>query len=136
MKKLLVGLLTALVLAGCSAGQETTDKNKQNITPVAQEQQVEQHVQVTITKENGKEELSNKNIEFKEGQSLIEVMEKNFDLETAYEGTFITGINGVIADESQQYAWMYSINSEEATVGANDYVLKNGDVIQFDLHKW
>jgi Domain of unknown function (DUF4430) len=136
MKKMIIGVLTVLTLAGCGITTTNEGQSKQQVSPPSQEEKVEQNVEIVVTKENGKEKITSSTIEFEEGQSLMDAMKKNFDLETAYEGTFITGINGEIADESKQYAWVYSINGEEAMVGASEYILKDGDVIQFDLHKW
>jgi len=61
---------------------------------------------------------------------LKEVAEKEgIPIETQqYDfGTLITSINGFKSDEHA--FWIYEVNGKPATVGANTYILKNGDII-------
>lgn len=46
-------------------------------------------------------------------------------------GVFITGINGVANDPSRGRYWTYAVNGQSATVGADQYQLKDGDMLQW-----
>ncbi|WP_169864903.1 DUF4430 domain-containing protein [Sutcliffiella halmapala] len=135
MKKYLLTLLTifTLALAGCAIGQENTENN-QNAGETQEEQQQEQaEVTVKLTKD-GEEVISEETVEFEEGESIMEVMERNFDL--TLDGDFIVGIDGVESDTENSYFWTYTVNEEEVMVGAKEYILEADDVVQFNYAKW
>lgn len=74
-----------------------------------------------------------KNIEAKNGLSLMEVMKENYQIQTQYNGTFIIGIDDTIGDDSNFIA--FYINGEMAMVGACDYIPVNKDSIEFKLEE-
>jgi uncharacterized cupredoxin-like copper-binding protein len=129
IKKILLCLMMVMVYTGCS------NQEVEQTKPVEQVEKQEV-ITVTVSKNNGEEVITEKEVEVKEGQTVMEVMQESFELETAYEGTFIVGIDGLIADEAKKESWFYSVNGEEAMVGAAEYKLKPGDKVEFDLHNW
>lgn len=66
----------------------------------------------------------------------MDVMKANYQVTTAYNDSFIIGINGIEGSEKDKTSWFYSVNGVEATVGANEYKLQPGDLVQFDFRKW
>ncbi|SDD46542.1 protein of unknown function [Terribacillus halophilus] len=116
-------LLAAGILAGCGTTEEPKQKNQQA------EQKTEQQVTVTLT-EDGKE-ISSKVVSFEEGDSLMDVMKENFDVED--DGGMITSINGHSQDKGKNKYWLYTVNGEMAEVGAADLELSEGDDIAFNL---
>lgn len=78
-----------------------------------------------------------------DGESAFSFLERtakeNSDFTFEYEefslGMFITTINGVKADSNSEF-WSFKINGNDASVGVSDYILKNGDVISFELTKF
>lgn len=101
----------------------------------------EASIDIIISKDFGSEELDNKTIRISEGSSVMEVMEKNFDIETAYGGGFINAINGFRsgftgAKDRKKVDWFYYVNGVLAEVGASEYYLKSDDVIIWDYHDW
>lgn len=125
---LLAMVLSVGVLVGCGSqeGEETS---------ATQEEQVEE-VTVQVQIENSKEEETIADDEWtvKEGTTLMEVMEDNYEVEQS-EG-FINSIEGVAGNQEEKMAWMYTINGEEAMVGANEYELEDGDEIAFNYQSW
>ncbi|MCT8138836.1 DUF4430 domain-containing protein [Anaerobacillus sp. CMMVII] len=123
MRKLLflVTIFFALLTVGCSneVKQEssTSAANAQIILVVDEESEVFE-------------------VEFVEGLSLMEIMKENFDVETAFEDSFIIGINGLLADDSAKMGWMYTINGEFAMKGANEYTPEDGDTVEFKYESW
>ncbi|WP_181349977.1 DUF4430 domain-containing protein [Thalassobacillus sp. CUG 92003] len=122
-------MLMGSVLTGCqSDGGESQEANTEK------EQQEEVNVTVNITQNNGEETVAEEELTVEEGAVLMDVMKNNFDIKE--EDGFITSIEGVSAEEGEQKAWMYTINGEEASTGANEYEVKDDDNIEFDFAAW
>lgn len=134
MKKGLSYLLAIILAIGVLAGCGTTETPETNgSTPETQEVN-EDVIKVTISKDEGEEILSEKEIAIEEGAILMDVLKENFDIEE--DGGFITSIDGVAPEEGEQVAWMYFVNDEMAMVGAAEYELSPGDEVTFDLQAW
>jgi hypothetical protein len=79
------------------------------------------------------------NIKIKEGATVYEVMEQvektkenNFSFKSKEYpglGIFVDEINGI--EGSPGKYWIYYVNDKEASVGVRDYVLKEGDIINW-----
>lgn len=126
MKKALLlaaALMSVSIFAGC---QNTTNQNTEQ---TSSEQAAKQSAQITI-KADGKE-TANQTVDFKEGDSLYEVMEQNFTIKA--DDGFITEIDGQKQDQKASKYWTFTINGEMATKGAKDIQLKNGDKVNFEL---
>ncbi|WP_226579454.1 DUF4430 domain-containing protein [Halobacillus litoralis] len=123
---LLAAVITAGVLAGCGAQEEMSNTSQEEVKEVT--------VQVELSKKNGEEVLADEQFTVEEGTTLMELMEENFEVEQT-DG-FINSIEGVAGNQEEKMAWMYTVNGEEATVGANEYEVKEGDDILFDYHSW
>ncbi|MGD6831476.1 DUF4430 domain-containing protein [Sutcliffiella halmapala] len=136
MKKFLLTLIAALTLAltGCATAENNTNTNTSTDAP-KEEQQEKLESTIKLTKD-GEEVISEKTVEFEEGESLMEVMERNFELTLDDTKEFIVGIDGVESDTANSYFWTYMVNEEEIMVGAKEYVLKAEDVVHFDYAKW
>ncbi|KHE71393.1 DUF4430 domain-containing protein [Halobacillus sp. BBL2006] len=128
---LVVFLLVAGVLSGC--GTQQADQ-KEEASASQQEDKQEVTVQVEVSKSNGEEMLADKEVSVPEGTTLMEVMKENFEVKES-EG-FINSIEGIEGNQEEKMAWMFTINGEEAMVGANEYEVEQGDEIVFDYHSW
>ncbi|UFT97663.1 DUF4430 domain-containing protein [Radiobacillus kanasensis] len=131
-KSLLALLFAALVLVGC--GQDSTDNAENNQEDKENTEQMEKQevVTVVISKDNGAEVVTEKEIPIEEGTTVLGVMKENFEIEES-DG-FITSIEGVSQDDKNGKYWMYTVNEEMAKVGAAEYKLEPGDQVTFDLH--
>lgn len=74
-------------------------------------------------------------IELKSEIDLMTYMVQHFDVIGADEG-FITSINDVEQDESEGLYWLYYINEEMPSVGAGDYIVEDGDLIEWKLESF
>lgn len=129
----LASVFLSISLAGCgstNATQPTTEEKQSS------EEQKQEKVVITISKQNGEEVITEKEVAVKDGQTVMDVMKEHFDLETGSGGGFITTIDGVKANAEEKMAWFYSVNGKEAEVGAKEYELKPGDTVTFDMHTW
>jgi len=132
---LFVVIFSFSLVACQGTSQENSEPSNENNGTETADNAIEA-VTVTISKNNGEETLETKEVEIEEGQTVMDVMNEYFELETAFDNTFITGINGTVADEAKKESWFYSVNGEEAMVGATEYKLNPGDKVEFDLHQW
>jgi ABC-type enterochelin transport system substrate-binding protein len=132
MKKLVLVLSTMMLLmAGCG----TTETKKSSEQPKTEENK-NQQVTVQITKDNGKEKVTEKKVDIAEETTVMDVMKNNFDVETQFDDSFISSIEGVAGNEQDKTSWFFSVNGEEAMKGAKDITLKPGDTVEFDFHKY
>ena len=126
IKLLFAMILTVGVLFGC----DSTNVEPNNSAT----EQAEVQVEIIISVENGEDIIATEELAIESGKSLMEVMEENFDV-VNNEG-FISAINGIEPEDGEPYAWFCTINGEHAMSGAEDYVIEDGDVIEFDFHSW
>jgi hypothetical protein len=61
-------------------------------------------------------------------QEIVEYQESQF-------GRFITGVQGMMADDEQQYWWSIEVDGEQATVGMDELVLEEGKTYSLTLRK-
>lgn len=138
MKQMLRVLIASLFMLGAlvaCGGEEKPSTSSENNNETKQEEKQEV-VQVTVSQNNGDKVIAEKEVEIKEGTSVMEVMKNNFDIKAASGGGFITSIEGVKAEQSEKMAWFYTINGKEAEVGAKEYELEPGDEVVWDMHSW
>ncbi|MCP3025819.1 DUF4430 domain-containing protein [Halobacillus sp. A5] len=126
IKALLFTLIAAVFLAGCQ-GEGDNDEGSSGKADQSEEVTIE----IEISEDEGEEVVSTEEHTVEEGALLMDVMEGHYDVEED-EG-FINSIEGISAEEGEEKAWMYTINGEEASVGANEYELEEGDEINFDF---
>ena len=74
-------------------------------------------------------------VNFSEGDTLIRVFEdavKENKLQYENNDSYISGISNIYAgDFGELSGWLYYVNGEIPDVGANDYILDDGDEIAF-----
>ena len=87
----------------------------------------------------GSEVLYDEQITVHEGEALIDVMKANVTenggvvYTNGDYGAYICSICGASEDPANSEYWVYTVNGEQAAVGASDYYPEDGDVIVFDL---
>ncbi|MFH0773599.1 MAG: DUF4430 domain-containing protein [bacterium] len=52
------------------------------------------------------------------------------------ENTFITAIDGRVADSKKREFWAFYVNGKQATVGAGSYRIKNNDTIEWKIETY
>ncbi|GAA0599639.1 DUF4430 domain-containing protein [Virgibacillus siamensis] len=141
MQKFFLRFITLLMVIGllvsCGTSEDqSTEQNNQNAESTESNdasEQNEETVTITLSKNKGEKQLDKKEIEIEEGSTLMSVMEDNFKVETSHNGGFITSIEGISQDKGKT-AWLFTVNGEQAKVGAKELELSPGDQITFDLH--
>src|SRR5690625_130773 len=106
-------LTSLLIVTGCAENNpESTQPDSTESSEVN-----ETKIEIVISKDEGAEELSSKEIVIEEDDILMDVLKDNFDVEE--DNGFITAIDGVEQDVDAQIGWIYFVNDETAMVGAN-----------------
>lgn len=135
--KLFAFLTVFTVLTACSDdGVKQSSQPEKQADQVKTEEKEELFTDITISVDEGKEIVSEKKIVIEQGDILMDVLKDNFSIETSPDGSFITSIEGIEANDKEKKAWMYFVNDEMATVGAKEYKLNSDDKVVFDLQSW
>lgn len=126
-------MVACLGLVGCASNNDESEAS--DSSPAAEVQEETMAVTVSVA---GDED---KNVEAAEETVIIPVGSTAMDAlsatmytivsEEGQYGPFITSINGV--DQTDSSAWTYTVNGEQPTVGAGEYVLNDGDVMEWTL---
>lgn len=126
-------LLSLLLFSGCDSKQAGSTDTSQSTEKVAASSE-ESAAKTSITLLDGEKELSKKDLSFKDGDSLFDVLKENYSIEDD-EG-MITAIDGHAQDAKNNKYWVFTINDEQVNVEAKDAKLKNGDRVVFKLEQF
>ena len=122
-------LTISLGLSGCSLTSNTQPETTTTVSAPAD------ILQQTDEKENvGRPaEAEYSYVASVSGQTALDLLKQNAEVQSKeFEfGTFIEGINGVLGDEKQY--WAFYVNREFATEAADKTVLSEGDIATFRL---
>ncbi|SEK43073.1 protein of unknown function [Carnobacterium iners] len=133
--KMKLGLLlaTLLTLTACGDSTQTALNESSALVPSEVKVAMTESISASIVlQEEGKVLTAiSKDVKTQEGQNLLEIMEENYNL-TAKDG-FIFAIEGYEQNQKEGKYWLYTINGQEATVGAADYIVEDQDVIVWNL---
>jgi len=101
----------------------------------------EENVSILVSKDFGNKNIKDKKIKISEDTNVMELMEENFEVETAYGGGFINAIGGLKSGFTDKKSknkldWFYYVNGILADIGARDYYVQSDDMIIWDYHDW
>ncbi|MEM3608328.1 MAG: DUF4430 domain-containing protein [Candidatus Bathyarchaeia archaeon] len=96
------------------------------------------HVRLIVSRDFGSTVILDETLTLEEDTTALEALRIASEVETTYGGGFVTSIDGFKRGERDgvQVDWLYYINGLLASVGAADYILRDGDVERWDLHPW
>ena len=118
MRRLLLALLAALLLAAC--GEERG--------------QGEGNASLWITRDRGEEVVLTESVPA--GLTAMQALQRAADVETRFGGRFVQSINGIEGSLSGRRDWFYFVNGYEADRSATEYTLHDGDVLWWDFRSW
>jgi len=127
-----LALITAFLLAVaalCACSAPSSEKEAGVIT-----------VRVVTTQNFGQELMFDETLEVLPGTSAMAALIKVAEVETAYGGGFVNAINGVrsgsTGSQSMKMDWFFYVNGIQASIGALDYELYDGDIQHWDFRDW
>jgi major membrane immunogen (membrane-anchored lipoprotein) len=126
-------LATVLTLTACGDTSQTALNESSALVPNEVEVAMTETISTSIVLQEEGKVLSaiSKDVKSEEGQNLLEVMKENYDV-TVQDG-LISAIESYEQNNKEGKYWMYTINGEEATIRAGDYILEDQDVIVWNL---
>lgn len=94
--------------------------------------------ELRVTRDRGAELLDTGRPPIREADSVIDLLDRETEIETRYGGGFVQSIDGLAGGSSggQAADWFYYANGIEAGVGAAELDPRDGDSIWWDYHEW
>ncbi|GFK22460.1 DUF4430 domain-containing protein [Tetragenococcus halophilus] len=130
-KKFVAGIafFSALFIVGCSNEQDAADTSE----ATSQTSQAQEEITATVEIEDEDQIVDEKEIETTTDETLMEVMQDNFDIEE--DSGMITTIEDIEQDEDENMYWTYTINDEMINTGADETTLEDNDQVVFTYDK-
>lgn len=131
--KLILLASSALLVTACGSSSQEADSKP---TTSTESSVVETTVSVSFSFEEDEKELADlaKETDVQEGQSVLEALKDNY--EVVEEGGLVSSIEGHEQVEKESKYWLYTVNDEQPTVGASDYILEEGDEVKWSLNAY
>jgi Domain of unknown function (DUF4430) len=94
--------------------------------------------ELRVTRDFGHERLGATRLDrVREDQTVMRLLRSRFRVDTRYGGRFVQAVDGLRGQgASGSVDWFYFVNGVEADVGAAEYELSPGDVVQWDRRRW
>jgi len=129
-----IGVLVSL-LAGCSPGISPPQGVN---SPLPADQSPS--ARVVVTRDFGKQLMLSELVAVEENTPAMDALMEVAEVETAYGGGFVNGINGLCSGYSGSHTskedWFFYVNGISSNVGALDYTLYPGDTEHWDFRNW
>ena len=96
-------------------------------------------VSLTVTRDYGAERVGPLLREsVSEADTVMRVLDRSFEIETAYGGRFVQSIEGLEGkrEGGRPYDWFFYVNGLWSPFGAAEYPLRGGDAIWWDYRDW
>lgn len=131
--KLILLASSALLVTACGSSSQEADSKPATST---ESRVVETTVSVSFSFEEDEKELADlaKETDVQEGQSVLEALKDNY--EVVEDGGLVSSIEGHEQVEKESKYWLYTVNDEQPTVGASDYILEEGDEVKWSLNAY
>ncbi|MDD2620162.1 MAG: DUF4430 domain-containing protein [Syntrophomonadaceae bacterium] len=136
MKKTLICfsivLLAILLMTGCSGSLQSGNEDpKSSVDRSA--------LHLMVTRDFGEQIIFGQRVEYEENASLLDILQAHAQVETAYGGSFINGINGLKSSSKSsgnRQDWFFYVNGIACDVGVLDYDPQNAGSVWWDYHPW
>lgn len=95
-------------------------------------------VDVQVTQDFGAKRVDSASVKsFRKGETVMQLLQSEFEVETAYGGGFVQSIEGLPGGGDQgDVDWFYFVNGIEASTGAAERKVTAGDRIWWDRRDW
>ena len=124
MRRAALLILLALAAGGCGLG--VGDSQEGGAT-------------LTVTRDFGTRDIGSGSADpIPGGETVMRMLQRDFDVETRYGGGFVQRINGIAGgrENGRPVDWFYYVNGILAEDGAAAHKLSAGDDVWWDHHDW
>ena len=94
---------------------------------------------LTVTRDFGTREVGTGSADpLPGGETVMRMLQRDFDVDTRYGGGFVQSINGIAGgqEDGRPVDWFFYVNGILADQGATAHKLTDGDDIWWDHHDW
>jgi hypothetical protein len=119
----LLALLVLVALSGCGFGAGEKKPGGVELRVTRDFGQRDQHMDATKK-------------DIRDSDTVMRFLQQGHKVATRFGGGFVQSIDGLAGNQAAEHDWFYYVNGREASVGAADYKLAAGDVVQWDYHDW
>ena len=93
---------------------------------------------MTVSQDFGAEQLAPPRESAREGETVMRLLQRSFDVETRFGGNFVQEIEGISGgrEGGRRVDWFYYVNGIEASEGAGERRCYPGDRVWWDHHDW
>lgn len=138
---LLTTLLAATLAAGCTTQESTraacTLEQRQMPPRDPAAAASDDKVLLEVTRDHGTVALKRVNATVGPDDSVLDVLMRHAEVETAYGGGFVVAIDGLRSGgPDAQTDWFYEVDGASPMIGAADYDVASGDHIHWDYRAW
>lgn len=143
-KILALALVLSVFLVSCNNAEKTDTKeptkvetsqkenDKKEVSENENSEKEEIEAKLIVLEGKKKNLISEKEIKVKEGTTLYEALNDNFDIVVDETG-MLTAIDGKEQVKEKNKFWTYTANDEMVMEGIKDYVIKKDDIIKLKL---
>lgn len=121
------GIIALVLVVNLGLGAYLQSRNQTNTTTNSHE--------VVTTKEQTKTTNDSFTYSGVEGQNALEILQSKTSVEQNSSG-LVVSINGRKADDKKHEFWAFYVNAKMAEVGPAEYVMKDGDKIEWKIEKY
>ena len=124
MRRAVLLLLAAVALGGCGLGAGESQEGGATLT---------------VTRDFGTRAVGTGSADpIPGGETVMRMLQRDFDVETRYGGGFVQQINGIAGgrEDGRPVDWFYYVNGILAEDGAAAHKLAAGDRVWWDHHDW
>jgi hypothetical protein len=140
IKKIIYGLVLLLMVtcSGCTSVGTVEDKSLSDSEPISSSETIAGNFTINLTRDFGEIALDSREVELQSEWSLMEYMQREYQVTTGYGGSFITGLNELesTAGDEGNFDWFFFVNGAVASVGADQLKPVPADVVWWDYHRW
>lgn len=123
MRQAAIAVVLACLLAGCGVGEG--------------EERAGDPAKLRVTRDFGHELLKGGSRKVREDETAMRLLRSQAKVETRYGGRFVQSIDGLEGGGAGGSTdWFFFVNGLQSDVGAAEYELSPGDVVQWDFRTW
>ena len=138
----IVVIILLILCSGCATSSSTVPSytgEPQQAEP-ATKTGPDEAITLIITSDFGRNTIFEQVINDKEGTTAMEALTKAVQVETKYDGGFVSAINNIGPEyekaSGKKKDWFFYMNGIASNTGAAGYTLVNGDVEHWDYRHW
>ena len=131
-KALFIASAIVFLAAGCASVSQDSSKYQEASSKPAEKADRGKVEQIVVGTD-----LIEPSVEIKSGWTALDLLKSSHRVETktfSGVGAYVVSVDGIKEDAGKNF-WAFYVNGKQATVGAGDYKVQNGDKIEWKLEE-